>query len=89
MVETATDLVIKCTSAALGGADLPSAWNSVLKGPPLVVSEPIETFTDDLRSQLEIRLINGQRLVYDSASNQYSASWARRSVGHFRSHPSE
>ena len=76
MVETATDLVIKCTAAARGGAGFPAVWDSVLKGHPLVVGPPIQTFTDDLRSQLEIRLINGQRLVYDSTSNQYFASWA-------------
>ena len=76
VVETANDLVIKCAAAALGGADFPAVWNSVLKGHPLVVSPPIQTFTDDLRPQLEIRLINGQRLVYDLTSNQYSVSWA-------------
>jgi hypothetical protein len=76
VVETANDLVIKCTAAARGGADFPAVWNSVLKGSPLVAGPPIQTFTDDLRSQLQIRLINDQRLVYDTTSNQYSVSWA-------------
>jgi hypothetical protein len=76
VVETATDLAIKCTATARSGADFPAVWDSVLKGHPLVASPPVRTFTDDLRSQLEIRLINGQRLVYDLTSNQYSVSWA-------------
>jgi hypothetical protein len=78
VVETANDLVIKCTAAARGGADFPAIWNSVLRAHPLVVGPPIQTFADDDVSQLEIRLINGQRLVYDSTSNQYSILWAPR-----------
>jgi hypothetical protein len=42
------------------------------------VSAPVETFTDDERPQLEVRLINGQRLTYDPASSQYAVSWAPR-----------
>ena len=63
MVDTANDLEIKCAAAARGAADFPAVWDSVLKGHPLVASPPVQTFTDDLRPQLEIRLINGQRLV--------------------------
>jgi hypothetical protein len=75
VVETANDLAIKCTAAALSGADFPSVWDSVLRAHPLVVGPPIQTFTDDDVPNLEIRLINGQRLIYDSASNQYSVLW--------------
>jgi hypothetical protein len=78
VVETANDLALKCTAAAHARADFPTVWDSVLRAHPLVVSLPIQTFTDDVRQQLEIRLINGQRLVYDSTSNQYSVSWASR-----------
>jgi len=76
VVETANDLLIRCTTAARGGADFHAVWNSILRGHPLVVSLPIETFTDDERLQLEVRLISGQRLTYDPAANQYSVSWA-------------
>ena len=76
VVDTANDLLIRCTWAARGGAAFQAVWDSILKGHPLVVSSPVQTLTDDLRSQLEVRLINGQRLVYDSTSNQYSVSWA-------------
>ena len=75
MVETANDLLIRCTAAARGGADFQVVWSSVLQDHRLVA---VETFTDDERPQLEVRLINGQRLIYDVASNQYSVSWAPR-----------
>ena len=78
VVETANDLVIKCTAAARGGADFPAVWDSVLRAHPLVVGPPIQAFTDDDVPQLEIRLINGQRLVYNSTSDQYSILWAPR-----------
>jgi len=64
VVETANDLLVRCTAAARGGADFEAVWDSILRGHPLVVSAPVETFTDDERPQLEVRLINGQRLIY-------------------------
>jgi hypothetical protein len=78
VVDTANDLLIRCTAAARGGADFEAVWDLILRGHPLVVSAPVETFTDDERPQLEVRLINGQRLTYDLASNQYAVSWAPR-----------
>lgn len=78
MVETANDLLIRCTAAARGGADFQAVWNSILKGHPLVVSSPVQSVTDDMRSQCEVRLINGQRLIHDAAANQYSVLWAPR-----------
>jgi hypothetical protein len=78
VVETPNDLLIRCTAAARGGADFPAVWNSILKGHPLVVSSPVQSVTDDMRSQFEVRLINGQRLIYDSTANQYSVSRAPR-----------
>ena len=74
MVETANDLVLKCAAIARNGADFPTVWDSVLKGHVLVVGPPIQTLDDEERSQLEIRLINGQRLFYNSTSNEYFVS---------------
>jgi hypothetical protein len=71
MAETANDLVLKCTAMARTGADFPSVWDAVLKGHALVAGPPIQIFDDEERPQLEIRLINGQRLVYISASREY------------------
>jgi hypothetical protein len=46
----------------------------VLKKNALVVGPPVQTFDDEERPQLEIRLINGRRLIYKSDSNEYSVS---------------
>jgi hypothetical protein len=78
VADTANDLLIRCTAAARGGADFQAVWDSILRGHPLVVSAPIETFTDDERPQREVRLINGQRLIHDPATNHYSVSRAAR-----------
>jgi hypothetical protein len=66
-----TDLILKCTAAARDGADFPSVWDRVLKRHALVVGPPIQTYEDE-RPLLEVRLISGQRLVYDSTSNKYA-----------------
>ena len=78
MAETANDLVLRCTAIARTGADFPTVWDAVLKGHALVVGPPIQIFDDEERPQLEIRLINGQRLVYNSAPNEYFVLWAPR-----------
>ena len=71
MAETANDLVLKCTAIARTGADFPTVWDAVLKGHALVGGPPIQSFDDEERPQLEIQLINNQRLVYNPASNEY------------------
>ena len=78
MPDTANDLVLKCTTMARAGADFPTVWDTVLKGHALVAGQPIQGFDDEERPQLEIQLINGQRLVYNSASKQYFVLWAPR-----------
>jgi hypothetical protein len=79
MAGTANDLVLKCSAMARAGADFPTVWDVVFtKAPALVGGLPIQNFDDEERPQLEIRLINGQRLVYKSASNEYSVLWAPR-----------
>lgn len=72
MAETANDLVLKCTAIARDGADFPTVWEAVLKRHPLVVGPPVQTFDDEARPQLEIRLVTDQRLVYKSDSNEYA-----------------
>jgi hypothetical protein len=71
MTETVIDLLLKCTVTAGKGADFPTVWETVLKGHPLVAGSPIQVSDDQMRPQLEIALMNGQRLIYNSASNEY------------------
>ena len=78
MGETSTDLALACTAAAHAGADFLTIWDTVLRKNALVAGPPIQTFGDKL-PQLEIRLINNQRLVYRSTSNEYFVMWSPRS----------
>ena len=72
MAETANDLVLKCTAIARDGSDFPTIWDAVLKRHALVVGPPIQTFDDEERPQLKIRLVTGQCLVYKADSNEYA-----------------
>ena len=65
-----TNLVLECQAAARDGANFHSVWDRLLKKSALVAGRPIQIY-DDERPLLEIRLISGQRLVYDTSSNDY------------------
>jgi hypothetical protein len=65
------DLVCACLVAKARGADFPTIWTSILKAHPLVAGIPVQTITE-ARAQLEIRLVTGQRLVYDSTYDDYT-----------------
>jgi hypothetical protein len=71
VTETPNDLVLKCTALARTGADFPTVWDTVLKRHALVAGSPTQIFDDEMRPQLKIGLINGQRLIYNSESNEY------------------
>ena len=71
VTETTNDLLLKCIAIARTGADFPTVWDTVLKGHALVAGPPTQIFDDETGPQLEIKLINGQRLIYNSASNEY------------------
>ena len=71
MTETANDLLLKCTVLAKTGADFPTVWGNVLKGHALVAGPPTQILDDQMRPQLEIGLINGQRRIYNSAYKEY------------------
>jgi hypothetical protein len=65
------DQVRACLVAKAGGADFPTVWRSILKAHPLVLGIPVQTITE-ARAQLEIALVSGDRLVYDSAHDDYT-----------------
>ena len=71
VTETTNDLLLKCIAIARTGADFPTVWDTVLKGHALVAGPPTQTFDDQTGPQLEIGLMNGQRLIFNSASNEY------------------
>jgi hypothetical protein len=79
LAETANDLVLKCNTLAHHGANFAIVCEAVLKGHFPVIGLPLQTLDDEARSQLQIRLINSQCLVYNSESNEYCVSWTSRS----------
>ena len=66
-----SDLLRKCLAARTEGADFPTVWQTVLRGDPLVAGIPRQTITED-RAQLEIPLVTGHQLIYDSTRKEYT-----------------
>jgi hypothetical protein len=65
------ELVNKCTQAQGAGADFPTIWHTVLKSDRLVAGIPRQRF-DGARSLLEIPLVTGHCVVYDSDAREFS-----------------
>jgi hypothetical protein len=65
-------LMDACTRAACEGAEFAAIWDSILRTHELVASPPIQTFDDDERPHLDVRLRNGFWLRYCARSNDFS-----------------
>ena len=68
---TVYDLRRKCSAATLQGLDFPTVWNDVLRKHPLVLGPPIQVYHGDV-PHLEIPLLTGRHLVYNSSKREYS-----------------
>jgi hypothetical protein len=60
------NLLETCVSARLAGADFPTIWRDILKYHPLVVGLPPIQRIDDNGPKIEIQLITGKSLMFDS-----------------------
>ena len=70
--ERARDLVRLCSNELVRkGNDFPTVWSTVLKSNALVDGIP-QSKLEDKRTFLEIRLITGERPVFDSESKKFS-----------------
>ena len=69
--ERAHDLAHQCTELMRKGNDFPTVWTTVLKVNPLVNGIP-ESRYEGTRSVLVIRLITGDRLVFDGENKKFS-----------------
>jgi len=69
--EKANDLARLCTDAVRKGNDFPTIWNTLLKKHPLVEGIPRQRLERN-RSVLDIRLITGERLVFESEGKRFS-----------------
>jgi hypothetical protein len=54
-------------------ADFPTVWEAILRRHRLVSGPPVQAIRDG-RPRLEIRLMTGQSIVFDSSSGEYSIS---------------
>jgi hypothetical protein len=67
----ATDLARLRTDVLRKGDDFPTVWQTLLRGHPLVDGMPRQRLEGN-RSLLEIRLITGERLVFDGEAKRFS-----------------
>lgn len=64
-------LLQECAAAMRRGQDFPAIWSQILKGHPLVLGVPVQAIQGD-RPTLEMPLITGQRLVFDSVRKEFT-----------------
>jgi len=69
--ERAYDLAQLCTELVRNGNDFPTVWNTVLKDNSLIDGLP-QSRMEGPRPVLEIRLITGERLVFDGDAKKFS-----------------
>ncbi len=69
--ERAQDLARLCTELVRSGNDFPTVWNTLLKSHGLVDGLP-QSRLEGTRSVLEIRLITGERFVFDGDAKKFS-----------------
>ena len=49
--------------------DFPTLWNEVLRPDPLVIGPPVQTVRDG-RVRMEVRLITGAAIAFDTESGE-------------------
>ena len=69
--ERANHLARACTELVRKGNDFPTIWETNLKRHPLVDGIPHQRVTGT-RSLLDIRLLTGERLVFDADARRFS-----------------
>ena len=64
-----TLILSHCRAGRPSGMDFPTLWNEVLRPHPLVIGPPVQTVRDG-RVRMEVRLITGGAIAFDSETNQ-------------------
>jgi hypothetical protein len=62
---TRSELLHKCHDGLGAGMDFPTLWNEVLRPDPMVIGPPVQTVRDG-RIRLEVRLIGGAAIAFDT-----------------------
>jgi hypothetical protein len=63
------ELFERCRAAQAEGMDFPTLWHEVLKSDPLVIGPPVQTARDG-RIRIEVRLITGGAIAFNSETNE-------------------
>ena len=66
---TREQLIARCRAGKAEGLDFPTLWHEVLKPHPLVIGPPVQTVRDG-RIRMEVRLITGGAIAFDTDSNE-------------------
>jgi hypothetical protein len=69
LVMNKAELVQRCQAGQAAGMDFPTLWNEVLRSHPLVIGPPVQTVRDG-RIRLEVRLITGTAIAFDTETRQ-------------------
>jgi hypothetical protein len=69
-------LTERCNAATCAGADFPRIWHEILKVHPLVCGVPIQGMVGKSPA-LEIPLLTGHRIVYDSEQCTFSLTFGK------------
>jgi hypothetical protein len=69
--ERTQDLARLCTELVRKGTDFPTVWSSLLKGHTLVAGIP-QSKMEGGRPVLEVRLITGERFVFDGEAMRFT-----------------
>lgn len=64
------ELATRCTDMLRKGEDFPTVWSAVLKRHDLVRGAP-ESKLNNGRPVIEIRLITGERLIFDRDARKF------------------
>jgi hypothetical protein len=62
---TRSELLRKCHDGLGAGMDFPTLWHEVLRPDPSVIGPPVQTVRDG-RIRLEVRLIGGDAIAFDT-----------------------
>jgi hypothetical protein len=62
---TRSELLRKCHDGLGAGMDFPTLWHEVLRPDPMVIGPPVQTVRDG-RIRLEVRLIGGAAIAFDT-----------------------
>ena len=68
IMPTRDHLIERCHAGRAEGMDFPTLWHEVLKSHPLVIGPPVQTVRDG-RVRMEVRLITGGAIAFDTETN--------------------